>query len=73
MTSKMTLTEKYEFEEEIDQLEKKIEKLWWSCKAKDDTIESKTCFASVFARKTRDLLLYLGLTEKDIASWYNSK
>ncbi len=66
----MNLTDYYELEEKVKMLEKEIERL-------DDTVkrlkykhECYVSFASVFARKTRDLLLYLGLTEKDIASWY---
>lgn len=62
----MRLTDYYMLEEEVERLEKTVKRL-------KRERESYITHASVFARKTRDLLLYLGLTEKDIASWYNSR
>lgn len=59
----MRLTDYYMLEEEVERLEKTVKRL-------KSEHESYVAFASVFARKTRDLLLYLGLNEKEIAEYY---
>ena len=62
----MRLTDYYMLEEEVERLEKTVKRL-------KSEHESYVAFASVFARKTRDLLLFLGLDERDIAEWCNSR
>lgn len=62
----MRLTDYYILEEEVERLEKTVKRL--TCEH-----ECYVAFASVFARKTRDLLLFLGLDERDIAEWYNNR
>lgn len=57
------LTDLYYLEDENERLKKTIKRL-------EAELEEKTTYAAVFARKTRDLLLYLGLNEKEIAEYY---